>query len=1410
MSSLRGKKKPSKSPSGKDAGTSGKSHKTADLSETSLPLEGKVIYLDIQKKSQKVINQLKSDLVDLGATVEPFLSKDITHMFSDRPEAKELSRATAFPSGASPAVSTPSPFQHWKGSGATDSPDPSSTARMITRGRAIANKADTSSKTRGSTDVLNNARNMGIPIKCLDKVLTYVEREKEKLAGAGLLPKAKGDSPRQRANKKERQLQRYFLKVEDNSRRFRPSTREMDVWPRVVVDSTNTLSPFTERVPNQDEDRHVQPPPPAQTTPRRADQAEGSKNTPKPSKKPARKKKTTPNLQVQGKVRGYCECCRERYSDLDQHVESSGHQYFVKNQSNYTNLDAMINEGPNIDQFLNDCLQFQASGQTERTPHDVDEVLLISEAGQERDVPLAANLHDTSVTPVDKPLTNKKAPLKKHRSPKSSSPRKQKGVAGRSKKRRSSSLSPVLAKTPPPIVEETVGTRLSPRLRSKSPKQAEDSQEKPKETALRDETGRGCQRESVIGKESSNMQIETTTQESLAVATIDSSMCARDVDNILNPPITQDASKCTSPERSRQVIADQLSKNNMSTPISPRYRLSLTRRRRRALLDMSPQSPPTKKRKGLKGVAEGGADLGVIDQEPTEADKGKTVTRTSPRRRKISSEGPSHLEEVIVVSSPRKEPSSPKVVTGKTRRKKAGTSEENQVGIEDVTKDQNEKGLSKSSHKPGESEKGGRTSDLGESSNRQGNDNRSTNHSKQIERPETANSHSTTREVESQTRHRYIFGSSAPGPLYQTQTVGLALENRNFPQGTTNTSTGQPFLGHAHTDFGLNPSRSKAQSKGHSEITGSEDERIRTIFRSDPVSDGNFEGFSNEEIHETEMLYDSFNKPDKESMKEKLKNAALDVVYVPSSELGLPPVEDRSDSDSESSEGSVEVDIVLQKVENFPSDGSEWETQVQGFMTKLDTALEVREKQTQQIQEELERQRLELEGKKAALARESSKENQEVMMDQVVPEGGENANENADDNQRTVVKTGQTVDSKRPKGVGNRDTAKEAQTGRTLRKRVKAPTPKKRKEKPSLPNDTLKSPTRKQALREISNTDSPAQRESQPSFSTPKRRLSQGKRNLPHVTFSPKISVEDQSIILDNYVHDASEGEVSFPKLSSPAQEGWRVSPVKHFMTKGKPTTPSKVGRIRRRSCSSSDYSRPLLFLRLKVSPSSRRRSLPNFPDSPPPSPFKSPKHSSSASKKSPPIFALLYNESNRRKGLTTPILVTNRRPNFSKEILQPSLRLSMSKRRTRRSSLDKRMPRTLAALNLSLPHIFDVFEFHDEASMDEGEETNDEGTTPASDGNIPVKTVECGTQTPPRKRKPRVGRSRGSIKTHPARRRLCIPTTESNDMMAGTSFSHIGTEPSSSIGKDEPTTQSPFEGSELARPFDLPMSFYM
>lgn len=62
-----------------------------------------------------------------------------------------------------------------------------------------------------------------------------------------------------------------------------------------------------------------------------------------------------------------------------------------------------------------------------------------------------------------------------------------------------------------------------------------------------------------------------------------------------------------------------------------------------------------------------------------------------------------------------------------------------------------------------------------------------------IDRPETVHSHSTTREAQSQTRRQYVFGSSAPGPHLLSQTVGLVQENRNFPQGTTNTSTGQPF-----------------------------------------------------------------------------------------------------------------------------------------------------------------------------------------------------------------------------------------------------------------------------------------------------------------------------------------------------------------------------------------------------------------------------------------------------------------------------------------------------------------------------------------------------------------------------------------------------------------------------------------
>lgn len=50
---------------------------------------------------------------------------------------------------------------------------------------------------------------------------------------------------------------------------------------------------------------------------------------------------------------GYCEVCRADYPRLDKHLESDKHQSYISNSANFLELDALINEGTDIQSFLN-------------------------------------------------------------------------------------------------------------------------------------------------------------------------------------------------------------------------------------------------------------------------------------------------------------------------------------------------------------------------------------------------------------------------------------------------------------------------------------------------------------------------------------------------------------------------------------------------------------------------------------------------------------------------------------------------------------------------------------------------------------------------------------------------------------------------------------------------------------------------------------------------------------------------------------------------------------------------------------------------------------------------------------------------------------------------------------------------
>ena len=60
-----------------------------------------------------------------------------------------------------------------------------------------------------------------------------------------------------------------------------------------------------------------------------------------------------PTTQTKKKPTGYCECCKQRYDNLKQHLTSAQHETFEKNQSNFKELDEFVNGKLNFQFFLN-------------------------------------------------------------------------------------------------------------------------------------------------------------------------------------------------------------------------------------------------------------------------------------------------------------------------------------------------------------------------------------------------------------------------------------------------------------------------------------------------------------------------------------------------------------------------------------------------------------------------------------------------------------------------------------------------------------------------------------------------------------------------------------------------------------------------------------------------------------------------------------------------------------------------------------------------------------------------------------------------------------------------------------------------------------------------------------------------
>ncbi|XP_053373583.1 uncharacterized protein LOC123531062 [Mercenaria mercenaria] len=328
-----------------------------------LPLRGKTIYLDV--KEAKQLKRLQEDLKKLGATLEDFVSRDINYLITSQPRPKNKA---ASPCGDDSP--TPSPFN------CDPSPSPGypedKKVTSVTRGKALLEKAR---YTRQASTLLDNAEKWGVKIVTVEGAFKWIDKELKKLPKSGSLCK-KNIKPKCVSSYKL--FKSPFVKLEADTFCYRPFHTELDVWPRLNVDTPRGSCPFDGTlIKGGEESREergellaAQVDIPSEDTPKEEkDGSESAASTPKPAAEKSdvfagNKIMTAGELKrrkelkrKQERKRGYCECCHVKYEDLDKHVKEDQHRQYVKTKTNYSQLDTLINSGPNTQHFLFEYLR---------------------------------------------------------------------------------------------------------------------------------------------------------------------------------------------------------------------------------------------------------------------------------------------------------------------------------------------------------------------------------------------------------------------------------------------------------------------------------------------------------------------------------------------------------------------------------------------------------------------------------------------------------------------------------------------------------------------------------------------------------------------------------------------------------------------------------------------------------------------------------------------------------------------------------------------------------------------------------------------------------------------------------------------------------------------------------------------
>ncbi|NXU31538.1 DBF4B protein, partial [Thalassarche chlororhynchos] len=255
---------------------------------------------------------------------ESFLSKEVSYVVSSSKEAKRdkaKTRTEKWSNVTSEDAKATSPMPSTsKGNHTRPRQKPPDTA-LISRGKELLQKAmknQVSSMWMGFSlagSILANARLWGVQILHVDGILLWSGLRAAKFLTVShfcrdLKPASSS------AKEQNGKLKPPFLKVEDQSRQFRPFHHQFKSFPDLNFLAPKSSSPFE----------------PLKSLSNSCRASEGEKSP-----------RSTP-VTVPKKKRGFCECCQETFEELQKHLQSPQHKRFAMDDSQYAPVDHVISQ----------------------------------------------------------------------------------------------------------------------------------------------------------------------------------------------------------------------------------------------------------------------------------------------------------------------------------------------------------------------------------------------------------------------------------------------------------------------------------------------------------------------------------------------------------------------------------------------------------------------------------------------------------------------------------------------------------------------------------------------------------------------------------------------------------------------------------------------------------------------------------------------------------------------------------------------------------------------------------------------------------------------------------------------------------------------------------------------------------